>query len=232
MSYSVSPPTAAQQRRHALLFLTLLAAATLLAGGCSSASRANLKMLGKAALDRRVDVEPSPAQVAASPYAQIKVTGPTGGAILILGNDDLGRQSWYSSDHKIVYLRDGLLIGTVGLAQDAADIRIEGDNPFAHLAQLQTPVQVRRSYDWMPGYRYGVAVSGELRRQQRENVDILGVTRALVRFEETLRGPGVRAVNEYWAEPDTGFIWKSRQLVAPGVSLDIVQLKPYRPVSR
>lgn len=208
---------------------SLLLATTLLATGCGSTN------LGRASLDGLrlavagdSDVTPTAEQVAANPYAHIKIIGPEGSAILLLGHVDDGRHAYYSGDRKIVYLRDGLLSGSAGLTQDAADIRIVGDNPFTRLPQLQAPRQVARRYDWMPGYRYGVQVTGDLQRVGSTRMTLLGVERELLHFREALRGPGVDATNEYWADPATGFIWKSRQLLAPGTTLEILHLKPYR----
>ncbi|WP_255516485.1 YjbF family lipoprotein [Luteimonas suaedae] len=222
-------PPAQENAWKIILPGSLLLAAALLVAGCGSTSlsRASLEGL-RLAFARAPDVTPTAEQVAASPYAQIQVVGPEGGAVLLLGNVDDGRQAFYSGDRKIVYLRDGLLSGSHGLAQDAADIRIEGDNPFARLPQLQQPRQVARRYDWMPGYRYGVPVTGRLRRVGNTRMTILGVERDLLHFRETLRGPGVEATNDYWADPASGFIWKSRQLLAPGITLEILQLKPYQ----
>lgn len=208
--------------------LAMLCMAAVLAG-CSGTTRDIVRDVTRS----RADVKPDADAIAASPYARILIKGAGVSAVMVLGNDDDGRLSWYSDRQHIVFLRDGLLAGSAGLRQDADDIRIEGDNPFQRLGDLDDrPVAVARRYDWRDGYRYGVAVTGELKRRDTESVEILGTARTLVRFEETLRGPGVDARNEYWADPATGFIWKSRQLLAPGVSLEIVQLKPYRPKAR
>lgn len=172
-----------------------------------------------------------PATVAASPFAQIEVVGDHGRALMVLGNDDAGLTSWYSPDRRIVFLRNGALAGTSGLAQGIVNVRFVGEDPFVRLAEVQIATTLRR-YDWMPGYRFGVEVHGELRRGAVETVDILGVSYRLQRFDETLSGPGVRATNTYWAEPKTGFILRSRQFVAPGAQLEITQLKPYRGTAR
>lgn len=202
-----------------------LALAVIL-GGCSNTTLDIVRDV----TGSRADVVPDAEAIAASPYARIQVKGAGTSAVMVLGNDDDGRLSWYSDRKYIVFLRDGLLVGSAGLGPDADEIRIEGDNPFLRLASLDgQPVTVARRYDWRDGYRYGVPVTGQLQRRGMETVEILGSARTLVRFDETLRGPGVDARNEYWADPVTGFIWKSRQLLAPGVSLEIVQLKPYRP---
>lgn len=167
------------------------------------------------------------AVVAASPYAQMRVDGPGTAALMVLGNDDDGLTSWYSPG-RIVFLRNGVLAGTHGLSQDAVDIRLLGDDPFQRLAQVQHARTLRR-YDWMPGHRFGVEVTGELVRGPVETVDILGTTHRLQRFDERLAGPGVEATNSYWAEPHTGVIHRSRQFAAPGVMLDVTVLKPYQP---
>ena len=201
-----------------------LALLGFLLAGCSQTSRD----IFREATRSRGPVDIDAQQVLASPYARIKVDGPGFSGVLVLGNDDDGRLSWYSNRRHVVFLRDGLLAGSEGLREDADEIRILGDNPFLRLAAMDdAPVKVARRYDWRTGYRYGVPVTGQLRRRGVEPVEILGTVRQLVRFEETLDGPGVRARNDYWADPDTGFIWKSRQLLAPGTHLEIVQLKPY-----
>lgn len=208
--------------------LALLALSMVLAG-CSGTSRDIVRDVTRS----RADVKPDHDAISASPYARIQIKGAGTSAVMVLGNDDAGRLSWYSDRQHIVFLRDGLLVGSAGLRENVDAIGIEGDNPFRNLADVgESAVVVHRTYDWRDGYRYGVPVTGELKRSGMESIQILGTTRTLVRFDETLRGPGVDARNQYWADPDTGFIWKSRQLLAPGVSLEIVQLKPYRPKAR
>lgn len=219
--------------------MCLLAPAALALAGCGSVNlgRSSLETVRLAVSGRQVEAVPDPAQVAASPYAQILVRGSEGSALLLLGNVDDGREAYYSGDRAIVYLRAGLLEATSGLAQDVDQVRIEGENPFAHLAGVRQPVETARRYDWRvdgrtPGYRYGVPVRGRLERIGPERVQILGAARDLVHFRETLHGPGVSGGNDYWADPATGFIWKSRQLVAPDLFLEITQLKPYQAPGR
>ncbi|PTN54443.1 YjbF family lipoprotein [Stenotrophomonas panacihumi] len=204
-----------------------MCAAALLIGGCNSVSLTGFQT-ARTILRGTPDPTPDAAAVAANPYAQLRVEGGGIRALMLLGNDDAGRLSWFAGSH-VVFLRDGQLAGTQGLSVDLEDMRIEGDNPFEHLQQVgDRPVVVQRRYDWRAGYRFGVPVTGELVRGELEQVDILGTSHALVRYDETLSGPGVRARNVYWAEADTGYIRKSRQMIAPGAELEIVVLKPYR----
>jgi hypothetical protein len=207
----------------------LLLAAGLVLGvsGCTTVSRSTTDAISL--LFKGKSSDPTPEQVAALPYPQLLLHAPDVNGVLVLGHVEDGRQVWYAGHHAIYYLQqNGLLLGAVS-QERSATIRIEGDNPFLHLASVQGPVTVQRRYDWMPGYRYGVSATGSLRRIGSESVTILGHTLQLTHFEETLDGPGLSGTNSYWADPETGFIWKSKQYLAPGQAVEIVQLKPYFP---
>ena len=217
---ALTAPNKAQRGIAALLLITLALT------GCGVVGRTSIKTM-QLAVQGTPDVQPSAAEVAAKPYPQIKVNGPNGGAVLVLGNIDAGRQAWYSSERSIVFLQDGLLVGTHGGSPELQQMWIEGDNPFHALHTLQGTVAVQRRYDLMPGYRYGIPVTGTLERLGAEPVDILGKVRTLVHVRETLRGTQWKGENHYWVDPANGFIWKSQQMIAPGTRLEITQLKPY-----
>jgi hypothetical protein len=196
--------------------------------GCGVVGRTSVKTV-QLAMQGKPDVQPTATDVAANRYPQIKVNGPSGGAVLVLGSIDGDRQGWYSNDRSIVFLEDGLLVGTHGGTPELHDMRIEGENPFHALHRVQAPVTVQRQYDVMPGYRFGMPVSGTLERLDTENVEILGNTHALLHVRERLEGRGWKRENHYWVDPANGFIWKSVQAIAPDASLEIIQLKPYSP---
>jgi hypothetical protein len=220
---SRSALTALNKAQRGIAALLLI---TLALTGCGVVGRTSIKTM-QLAVQGTPDVQPSAAEVAAKPYPQIKVSGPNGGAVLVLGNIDAGRQAWYSSERSIVFLQDGLLVGTHGGTPELQQMWIEGTNPFHALHTLQGTVTVQRRYDLMPGYRYGIAVIGTLERLGAEPVAILGKVRTLVHVRETLRGTQWKGENHYWVDPASGFIWKSQQMIAPGTRLEITQLKPY-----
>jgi hypothetical protein len=61
-------------------------------------------------------------------------------------------------------------------------------------------------------------------------IAILGQARTVLRVDEQLDAPvaDYRATNHYWVDPDDGFVWKSEQQIAPGLTITLVQLRPYR----
>ncbi|MET0256361.1 MAG: YjbF family lipoprotein [Luteibacter sp.] len=204
-----------------------LALALLLLAGCSSVSRGSIESVRLAFSGEKVN--PTPASVAASPYFQLQANSPAGEAILILAKTERGELGWYGSGHDIVFTRDGLVARTVGLPQNLDASAFPGDNPFrAGLQHLAGPTGYTRRMDWSPGYRYGVILQGQLVPKAMEDVEILGTVRRLRRVDESLSGPGVHLSNRYWVDPADGFIWKSRQYVAPDYPLELIQLRPYR----
>ena len=207
------------------LIRTVAVASILLATGCTSVSQTTVQSIGM--LFHKPDHTPSAQQVADSPYPQLLLSDRHVNGLLVLGYLDQDRQVWVAGTHAVYYLNaEGLLTGAAGPGF-SYQASIIGNNPFAHLAQVQGSVPVQRSYDWMPGYHYGIQVSGQLQRIGSEQVQLPHQTLELVRFEETLQGPGFTATNLYWADPQTGFIWKSRQYLGPDQAVEIQQLKPY-----
>src|SRR5690606_10470885 len=113
------------------------------------------------------------------PYPVMQVEGAGYRGAMAMTAIDSGRQAWYGAQGELMLLRDGLVVGTHGLAEANVDeIRIQGDNPFVRLAALgDQQATVTRRYDWRDGYRYGVIVEGRLQQRGSERVEILGKER-------------------------------------------------------
>lgn len=218
---------AASQRpaHRALAALLPAVVAALLFTGCTTGSRSTAETF------RLITHRPAQATVegvASNRFPQLQVDTPDIVAVAVLGYVDGGRQQWYAGAHAVFELdRHGLLLGGSGLGQQWR-ARIDGPSPFDDLRSVTTPVKVQRRYDWVPAYQVDVAVTGTLTRGALEEVNILGTRRTLQRYDEQLQG-GMHGRNVYWADPATGFIWKSRQHLAPGRVAELTQLKPYRP---
>ncbi|MDT3558115.1 YjbF family lipoprotein [Stenotrophomonas maltophilia group sp. msm1] len=213
----------AQRAPGALLSATVGA---LLLAGCTTGSRSTVDTF------RLITHRPAQAtveSVASNRFPQMQVETPDIEAVAVLGYIDGGRQQWYAGTYAVFEMdRNGLLLGGSGLGQDW-HARIEGPSPFDNLLAVTTPVTLQRRYDWVPAYQVNVAVTGTLSKGALEQVEILGTRRTLQRFEEQLQGGGMHGRNIYWADPTTGFIWKSRQHLDPGRVAELIQLKPYRP---
>jgi hypothetical protein len=223
MTVKCQKQSPAPHPRRWLLALALVSTVS----GCTTVSRATADVIRLAF--QRPQIAPSAEQIDAIPYAQLLLRSPEISGVLVLGYDDQGRQAWMAGHEAVYYLeKNGLISGMSALGRSSS-IQIKGNNPFDDLASVQNPVKLQRRYDWMPGYHYGVSVNGELRRTGTETITLPNRTLNVVRYEESLKGPGISVTNIYWADPLTGFIWKSRQYLAPDYAVEIEQLKPYLP---
>lgn len=213
-----------------LSLLLAMGLVALLSGGCTTVSLGSIDAL-KQAVDRGTAVHPTAASVAAQPYFQLQVSSDDGEAILILANVQGATLGWYGADGQAVFLRHGLLVKTLGLTQNLDAVLLPQEDPFASgLQHLQQPLTYTRVMDWSPGYRYGVQAQAQLSPRGMEDVEILGTVHRLRRMDERVRSTqaGLDVVNRYWVDPVDGFIWKSRQYAAPGLRLELIQLRPYR----
>lgn len=207
------------------LLALLLAACT----GCTTGSRATSDTF-RLLLNR--NIEATPEQVAANRFPQAQVRSKDISAVMVLGYVDAGKQAWFAGSHAVFYLDSrGLVTGTSGLGR-TFETQILPPSPFDHLTTLTAEATVNRKFDWSTRYEMGVNVTGTLKRVRTERVEVLGRQMDLIRFEESLLGDSIRATNLYWADPATGFIWKSKQYLAPGYAVELVQLKPYVPSAR
>ncbi|WP_426702068.1 YjbF family lipoprotein [Rhodanobacter sp. Col0626] len=198
--------------------------------GCSNLSRSSFDAM-KLAAHGYPHAQPTAAEVAAKPYFQLQATTPDGSAVLILGNIDGQRQAWYGAHQAVIFIEHGRVVKTTGLSQNLDGLSVLANDPFVHgLQKLGAPVSYNLREDWSPDYRYGVHVDATLTSAGREQISILGRTHDVVRVDEQLSVPAMhyRTINHYWVDAQDGFIWKSEQQVAPGLTLQLVQLRPYR----
>jgi hypothetical protein len=206
-----------------LLVIALLA-------GCTAVSSSSVDAVKLVVQQHRAHT-PTAAEVAARPYYQMEARTRDGHAVLILGNVDGTRQDWYGSHGVVVFLEHGQVVQTAGLSQNLDGLRQVAGNPFAKgLQHLSGPLDYVRHEDWSPGYRYDVPVQAQLVPVGHEQLTILGKVHPVLRVDEHLRAPaaGIDATNHYWVDPRDGFIWKSVQQIAPGLTITLVQLRPYR----
>lgn len=198
----------------------------LLASGCSSLSRSTVdsfRLLGNSASSA------TPEQVSKNRFPQAQLKAPGLDAVIVLGYVDDGRQSWYAGQHAIFWMdANGLVGGMTGLGR-RIESRIVGRSPFDDLTAVQGTIKFQRTYDIIPGYQFGHEATSTLTRGPEVNLDILGRTMRLIQFDERVRGTGFDLKNTYWVDAISGFIWKSRQYLAPDYPVEVTQLKPYRP---
>lgn len=205
-----------------------LLVACLLLAGCSPLMRASVDTF-KSALG---NVEPLPlteADVAAVPYAQIKVTTNASEGVMARLREQGDLQFWVASGKQVLMTRNGLVVRSVGLEPSLDGTRFDGESPFKrglqHVVDGQTST---RRIDMYEGQHIGLKVNSRFSRKGLETVTIIDRPYVAQRIDEKIEIPGLgfSGTNRYWVRPDDGLILQSEQYVTPGLFLKIVNLRP------
>ena len=166
------------------------------------------------------------------PYATIALTiGDNPRAFVVPIADNSGYLVYQDPARRGIVMRGGLVTATHGFGHDLDAVQHRRDDPVAVPTPLpEWPSQVARSYEFtvrgLNPYEIGVLCRYE--RGAREHVDIVELRFEVVRMVETCANARRTFVNTYWANPETGFIWKSEQWVGPNLSPITVEIiRPY-----
>lgn len=207
------------------LFAGMALIGAMLASGCTSLSSSTLdafRLIG------RNQASVTAEQVAANRFPQAQLQARGLDAVMVLGYVDEGRQTWYAGNYAVFWMdAKGFMTGMSGMGR-RIESHIIGASPFDDLSAVRGTVEFKRTFDTIPNYQFGVEAVSTLSRNGEESVRVLDRRMRLVRFEERVHGPGFTLKNTYWADPASGFIWKSRQHLAPDYAVEVTQLKPYR----
>jgi hypothetical protein len=165
------------------------------------------------------------------PYASMGVSfGSRAAAVMILASYDGPDLHWVSADSVLLATRGGRLVKTVGLPRDVRGTLFENTDPVTSgLHQLRGALDARYALDLLPGDEFGVPVESTFEPVGAEKITILDLEFETVKIEEKIRvrAWGWSAVNTYWADVSTGFVWRSTQQFCPqtpAVTLEV--LKP------
>lgn len=167
--------------------------------------------------------------VAAVPYAQIKVTTPSSEGVMAKLRQQGDLQFWVASGKQVLMMRDGLVVRTVGLEPALDGTRFDAESPFKrglqHVAEGETST---RWIDMYQGKQVGLAVNSRFSRKGLETVTIIDQPYVLQRIDEQFDIPAVGAsgTNRYWVRPQDGLVLQSEQYVTPELLLTIVHLRP------
>lgn len=219
-------------RLLALLALALVAA-------CTDRGDANILKIGRVLADQispdeplpRVD--PSRAELDAIPAALLALTVQGQRAFIVPIADNDGYLTYLDANRRGLVMHDGAIAGTLGIGYDLQTLKTQADDPIFNQTPVQAwPGQVNRVYQYLQRDQgeYIIALTCAFERVARERIEIVERTYDVVRIAETCTNQNRQVINLYWAEEDTGFIWRSRQWVSPRLpDFEIEIIRPYQP---
>ena len=223
--------------RARVLVLALGLSASL--GACSSGGPTLFQHLGgvmKTAITGAPKAPPAApvtrAQLARIPYATIALSkngGPK--AFLVPLVDNGGYLNYRDTSGAAVIMLGGAVSGTQSLGYDLRSVRFDRRDPIAHPTPLADwPDHVHRQYRYALRDLgdYSITLDCVFMPVARETIEIVELRYNVMRVSEDCTDARRQVTNTYWVDPDTGFVWKSRQWLGPEigqVTLEII--RPY-----
>lgn len=170
-------------------------------------------------------------QAASIPYASMGWRfndSPQG--IIVLASDTAGEQMWTSAARIVLVTQNSRVKRTVGLPRNL------GGLAWGKNSGLTAPVEAallgrteQYTVDFPDLGVYAVAVRCRAVNKGLRSITILGQKIVTNRIEENCTSAALRWTfsNIYWAAPNTGFVWRSRQAIHPqGDTLEIEIFRP------
>lgn len=219
-----------------LLSAAALCSATFLAA-CSSGGEGQGNVIGAAGVQvfsaikaKRANKGPQPVvQITAKQLANTKVAALQVNPEVRGGSDFLRlvtrRQDghpgtisvWRATDGALLHLRGGVLVGSRGIG---ADIISSNANATVQAIAAARSGQGERRYFVSNGDHSDteVVLSCDIDNLGRENTQIVNLAFTTVHLRETCLGGSnnrVRIVNDYWVQPSSGIVRRSRQWAGP-----------------
>ena len=178
--------------------------------------------------------EPTRAELNQIPYAAIALKlGENPRAFVVPIADNGGYLVYQDAARRGIVMRGGLITATHGFGYNLDSVAHRHDDPIVVPTPLpEWPATVERSYSFTIRGQipYQIAAVCAFERSVREIIEIVELRFEVVRMVETCTNPERQFVNTYWADPESGFIWKSVQWVGP--RLDPITVEIIRPYGR
>lgn len=165
------------------------------------------------------------------PYASVQAKigkGPR--SLLVLGEKDGQRLRWVSADGAVIVTENGRITKTANIPDDdLTGTRFPAGDVLDLLPGLPDGAKMQRLVDLKDRDLFGVPVFSTLSAMGLETVQILGKPMTLMKYVEQNEAPLLKwsFQNEFYADPETGFIWFSRQWVTPDLPVfEVAVTKP------
>jgi len=167
-------------------------------------------------------------QASAVPYASIGVSiGDSSQVLLALATRSHNVCLWTSSARIAIETQSGRITRTAGLRHNMSQGVFSGRDPVQEgVGSLRAPCQYL--IDLPDRNVYQARIRYDMEVPQPAEIRILGARLSVLHVRE--RGSSSMLdwefENEYWADAKTGFVWRSRQTIHPGLDdVEIVTLR-------
>ena len=174
------------------------------------------------------------ATVEANPFASMGFRyGNSPQALITLAQSQDGRLFWVSRDGLTIVTEHGRIIRTVGFPVNLTGGKSTTKDPLSlpHFTDW-SEYPFFRILDFKDDLGHGHRMKCSLKDLGTEDITILGRTFTARKFSEPCQVPTLKwsFENTHWLDANTGFVWRTRQWISPGVKKPI-ELEVLRPAA-
>lgn len=214
--------------------IALLALAVAPLAACSTSESTEYGALGDA-IKVELGLMPPPSitlqEAAGVPYSTLGFRlGDGGQTMLVLASANGDSLIWTASNRVSFLTKGGRITRSAGFKWNLSDEQFLEPDPVAVGLQKSIPAQpVQRMVDFHDISRFGVSIIGRFKGFTADEVTILGQPLKTIAVTEACKCDSFdwEFENAFWADPGTGFIWKSIQNIHP--NLDPITVEILRP---
>ena len=150
------------------------------------------------------------------PYASAIISFQTASqSLVILESTFENKNQWISADRIKFSEVEGRIVRTIGLPNDLYSI--ERPNLNFEFLLAEGNFEYVSYYSFRNKELNNLKVEITTQVKDKENISLLGIEKELILIEEKLYSPKInwRATNKYWIDPESFFVWKSKQALSP-----------------
>lgn len=170
-------------------------------------------------------------QASQIPYASIGYRiGRSQEYVLVLASTIAGSLLWTAADHRTLVTQNGRITRSAGFDWNLGETSFSQPDPVATgLHRMATNVILARNLDLRDINRFGVTVQSTFIPTGKKTISILGTDLKVIEVREDCRCDVLDWTfqNVYWADLDSGFVWRSIQTIHP--NLDALTVEVLRP---
>jgi hypothetical protein len=167
------------------------------------------------------DVPLTREQINDLPYATLAAkVGKGPRSLLVLGSYEGEDLHWVSADRGVLVTRRGRVMKTVGFSQNLWHTETLGEDPVGRQdIPWHEGISSKRLLDIVPENYFSIPVHSTFQGVGEETIEILSLRFPTLVIREQCTAPLLkwRFENQYWADRNSGFIWRSRQHFVPAL---------------
>ena len=172
-------------------------------------------------------------QLNAVPFATIALKDAEGNRSYVVPvADNGGYLNYQDAARRSLIFRGGLITATQGLSYNLSAVRHALDDPIVTPTPVaEWPGNIYRNYQFKlsgGAKDFTITTSCVYALGARERIEIVELFFDTIRVDETCSNAVRTFTNTYWADPNTGFIWRSKQWIGPRQEpMNIEIIRPY-----